>query len=63
MNAFAARMTKAEISVPTATTQIVARCSRRGSLPQPKYHRPRKVASRKNASMPSTASTGPKTSP
>jgi hypothetical protein len=42
--------------VPAPAIQIVARCSRGGSRPHPKIHRPRNVASRKNASRPSIAS-------
>ncbi len=49
--------------VPMAATQIVARCTRGGSLSQPKIHRPRKVDSRKNAMSPSMASGAPNTSP
>ena len=61
--ALAARMMNAESSVPTATTKIVARCSSGRSRSQPNYHSARNVASRKNASIPSIASVGPKTSP
>ena len=49
--------------MPIAASQMQARCSRLGSLSQPKIHRPRKVDSRKNASSPSMASGAPKMSP
>jgi hypothetical protein len=49
--------------VPVDASQMVARWIRRGSLSQPKIHRPRNVDSRKNASNPSMASGAPKMSP
>ncbi len=47
----------------TTTAQIVARCTRRGSLSQPNSHSPRNVDSRKNAPSPSIASGAPKMLP
>jgi hypothetical protein len=63
MKAFAARMKYAEMIEPIAVAQIVARCTPRGSLSQPKIQRPMNVASKKKASSPSRASGAPKTSP
>ena len=40
-----------------------ARCTARGSRPQPKIHNPMKVDSKKNAISPSKASGAPKMSP
>ncbi len=56
-------MKYAEMFVPIAASQIVARCSRFGSRCHPKIHRPRNVDSRKNAIRPSIASGAPKMSP
>ena len=56
-------MNAADSVAPTATAQIVSRCSRSGSTSQPNHHSPRKVDSRKNAARPSIASGAPKTSP
>ncbi len=56
-------MNAAESIAPTATIQIVNRCTRGDSRPQPKSHSPRNVDSRKNAANPSMASGAPKTSP
>ena len=50
-------------SVPRWTIHMQPACRPRGSLSQPKIHRPRNVDSRKNASSASTASGAPKTSP
>jgi uncharacterized hydrophobic protein (TIGR00271 family) len=47
----------------SGTSQIVKRCTRRGSLSQPNSHNPRNVDSRKNAASPSIASGAPKTFP
>ncbi len=49
--------------MPSTASQIVARCTRRESLFQPKIHSPRKVDSRKNAASPSIASGAPNTPP
>ena len=49
--------------MPIATAQMVARWRPRGSLSQPKIQSPMNVASKKNASRPSSASGAPKTSP
>ena len=56
-------MNAADSTVPSATAQIVSRCTLRDSLSQPNSHRPRKVDSRKKASRPSIASGAPKMSP
>ena len=56
-------MNAAESTVPSATSQMVARWTPFGRRPQPKIHRPRKVDSRKNAASPSIASGAPNTSP
>ena len=56
-------MNAAESTPPSATIQIVARCTRRDSRFQPKSHSPRNVDSRKNAASPSMASGAPNTSP
>ena len=56
-------MKAADSTVPSATIQIVSRCTRRDSRSQPKIHRPRKVDSRKKAIRPSIASGAPKMSP
>ncbi len=56
-------MNAADSAAPTATAQMVARCTRFDSRSQPNSHRPRKVDSRKNAASPSMASGAPKTSP
>jgi hypothetical protein len=56
-------MKKADMDVPKAASQIMARCSRGDSLFQPKIHRPMKVDSMKNASSASIASGAPKTLP
>ena len=63
MNEFAARMKYAEIIVPNAANQIVARCNRADSRSHPKIHSPRNVDSRKNDSNPSIANGAPKMSP
>jgi hypothetical protein len=59
----AARMKYALPTVPAASSQMLARCSRADSRSRPKTHRPRKVDSRKKATRPSMASGAPKTSP
>ena len=56
-------MKYADSTVPNAVSQIVARCTRGDSLPQPNIHSPMKVDSRKNAASPSIASGAPKMSP
>ncbi len=56
-------MNAADSTPPTAAAQIVARCTRRDSLSQPKTHSARNVDSRKNAASPSIASGAPNTSP
>ncbi len=56
-------MNAAESMLPNATSQIVARCTRRDSLFQPNSHSPRNVDSRKNAARPSMASGAPKMLP
>ena len=56
-------MNAADSTVPSATSQMASRCTRRDSLSQPKIHRPRKVDSRKNAARPSIASGAPKMLP
>ena len=56
-------MNIADRALPADTAQIVARCTRRGSLSQPNSQSPRKVDSRKNAARPSMASGAPKTLP
>ena len=56
-------MNAADRTVPSATSQIVSRCTRRDSRSQPNSHRPRNVDSRKNAASPSIASGAPKTLP
>ena len=63
IQAFAPRMKSAERLVPSATIQIVTRCSRGDSLSRPNSHRPRKVDSMKKASRPSIARGAPKMSP
>ena len=63
MNEFAARMNHADSAEPTATDQIAARCSPRGTRSHPKIQMPSSVDSRKNAASPSIASGAPKTSP
>ena len=59
----AERMKKADSVVEPATSQMVARWTRLGSLSQPKIHRPRNVDSMKNAASASMASGAPKMSP
>jgi hypothetical protein len=59
----AARMNAADSMLPNATSQMVARCTRRESLSHPKSHNPRNVDSRKNAASPSIASGAPKMLP
>ena len=49
--------------MPIAASQMVARCTPRGSRSQPKIHSPRNVDSMKNAASPSIASGAPNTSP
>src|SRR5262245_14016577 len=56
-------MNAADRTVPSDTAQIVARCTRRGSLSHPNSHRPRNVDSRKNAARPSMANGAPKRLP
>ncbi len=56
-------MNAAESTAPSATSHAVARCTLRGSTPQPNTQRPRKVDSRKKAASPSIASGAPNTSP
>ncbi len=56
-------MNAADSTVPSATAQIVSRCTRRDSRSHPNSQRPRNVDSRKNASSPSIASGAPKTPP
>ena len=56
-------MNAADSNPPTATAQMVARCTCRGSRSQPKSHSPRNTDSRKNAARPSMARGAPKTSP
>ena len=56
-------MKTAESIEPNATSQMQARCTRRDSRSHPNSHRPRNVASRKNAARPSIASGPPNTSP
>ena len=56
-------MKYADIQLPRATSQIVARCTRAGSLFHPKIQSPRNVASSANAARASIASGAPKTSP
>ena len=56
-------MNAADSAAPSATSQIVARCVRSDSFPQPNSHSPRNVDSRKNAASPSIASGAPNTSP
>jgi hypothetical protein len=63
MNEFATIMKNADRLTATATIQMHARCTSRGSLLQPKIHNPMKVDSKKNAARPSIASGAPKTSP
>ena len=63
MKELAAMMKYAEALTANATTQMHARCTRRGSRLQPKIHRPMKVDSKKNAIKPSNASGAPKMSP
>ena len=56
-------MNAADSTVPSETSQIVARCIRRDSRSQPNSHSPRNVDSRKNAASPSMASGAPKMLP
>ena len=56
-------MNAADSMLPTVTSQIVARCTRRDSLSQPNSHSPRNVDSRKKAASPSMASGAPKMLP
>ena len=56
-------MNAADSALPSDTSQIVARCTRRGSLSHPNSHKPRNVDSRKNAARPSMASGAPNTFP
>ena len=56
-------MKYADMVVPTATIQMVARWIFGFSRSQPKIQRPRNVDSRKNAASPSIASGAPKMSP
>ena len=56
-------MNAADSTDPSATSQMVARCTRRDSLSQPNSHSPRNVDSRKNAARPSMASGAPKMLP
>ena len=56
-------MNAPDSTLPKNTAQIVARCTRRGSLSQPNSHNPRNVDSRKNAASPSIASGAPKMFP
>ena len=56
-------MNAADAAVPSATSQMHSRCTRRDSLPQPNSHSPRNVDSRKKAAGPSMASGAPKMSP
>jgi hypothetical protein len=56
-------MKNADRLTAIATTQMHARCTRRGSRVQPKIHRPMNVDSKKNAARPSMASGAPNTSP
>src|SRR5215813_5991515 len=59
----AAMMNAADRAAPNATAQIVARCTRLDSRPQPNTHSPRNVDSRKKAARPSIASGAPNTPP
>ncbi len=63
MNEFAVMMKYADALTPIATSQMVARWTSLGSLPQPKIQSPRNVDSRKNATSPSRARGAPNTSP
>ena len=56
-------MKYADIQVPAAVSQIVARCTRGDKRSQPKIHSPMNVASRANAARPSIASGAPNTPP
>ncbi len=56
-------MNAADSTVPSATSQIASRWTRRDTRSQPKIHSPRKVDSRKKAIRPSIASGAPKMSP
>jgi hypothetical protein len=56
-------MNAPDSTLPRNTSQIVARCTFRGSLSQPNSHSPRNVDSRKNAARPSMASGAPKMLP
>lgn len=56
-------MNSADKVVPTATSQMVARCRRGESFSRPNTHRPKKVDSMKNANNPSMASGAPKMLP
>ena len=63
MNELAAMMKNADALTPIATSQMHARCTSLGSLPQPKIQSPMKTDSMKKATRPSNASGAPKTSP
>ncbi len=52
---------KADVSVPAATRQVAAKCSRGPTFFQPNSMTPRKLASRKKAVSTSKASSGPST--
>jgi len=56
-------MKNADRLVPTAVSQIAARCTRGDSLFQPKIQMPMNVDSRKNVSSASIASGAPNTLP
>ena len=56
-------MNAADRTLPSATSQIVSRCTRRDSRSQPNSHSPRNVDSRKKAASPSMASGAPKILP
>lgn len=56
-------MKYAESHVPSAASQMVARCIPLGNTFQPKIQRPRNVDSNANAARPSIASGAPNTSP
>ena len=59
----ATMMKNAEAQLPSAKSQIVARCTRFERRSQPKIHSPRNVDSSMNAARPSIARGAPKTSP
>ncbi|CFM62388.1 Uncharacterised protein [Bordetella pertussis] len=59
----AIRIQSAEKLVPNATSQVTTRWPTLDRRFQPKKNRPTKVASRKNAIRPSSASGAPKISP